>query len=478
MTAHIETKKALEGVRVLDLSNVLAGPFCATVLGEFGADVVKVELPGKGDTMRTFGTMTATGATLNWLSEARNKRCITLDLRKPAGLEIAKRLVAQSDIVVENFTTGTLEGWGLGYEDMKTVNPEIILVRITAYGQTGPYNDRPGFARIAHGFAGLANLAGEPGGPPVIPGSTSLADYISGLYGALGALIAYVGRQRHGIGQYVDIGLYEGVFRMLDEMAAAYAKSGYVRERMGADTVNVVPHSHYRTRDDKWIALACTNDRMWQRLCKAMDRLDLLAADKYAHHGATPGRARPGERDRRRLCRQHGPRRAARALPAARSAGRADQHHRRHLPGSPVRGAAEPGRGLRPARGQGGRPQRAAEAFRDSRRTQVAGTGLGAAQRRDLSRPARHVGRRGRTVQAGRRHLRSDRLRRGRYPQASSLPSDASVSRQPRGASMTNGATSVSCERNHSRSWRRSDCRPSAVRASSWPMWIFMSVKR
>lgn len=278
-----EKKRALEGVRVLDLSNVLAGPFCATVLGEFGADVVKVELPGKGDTMRAFGTMTATGATLNWLSEARNKRCITLDLRKPAGLAIARRLVAQSDIVVENFTTGTLEGWGLGYEDMKQVNPDVILVRITAYGQTGPYKDRPGFARIAHGFAGLAHLAGEPDGPPVIPGSTSLADYISGLYGALGALIAYIGRQRHGIGgQYVDIGLYEGVFRMLDEMAAAYAKSGYVRQRMGADTVNVVPHSHYRTRDDKWIALACTNDRMWQRLCKAMDRLDLLDADKYA----------------------------------------------------------------------------------------------------------------------------------------------------------------------------------------------------
>jgi crotonobetainyl-CoA:carnitine CoA-transferase CaiB-like acyl-CoA transferase len=283
MSSDVEPKKrALEGVRVLDLSNVLAGPFCATVLGEFGADVVKVELPGKGDTMRTFGTMTATGATLNWLSEARNKRCITLDLRKPAGLAIAKRLVAQSDIVVENFTTGTLEGWGLGYEDMKAVSPDVILVRITAYGQTGPYKDRPGFARIAHGFAGLANLAGEPGGPPVIPGSTSLADYISGLYGALGALLAYIGRQRHGIGQSVDIGLYEGVFRMLDEMAAAYAKSGYVRERMGADTVNVVPHSHYRTRDDKWIALACTNDRMWQRLCKAMDRLDLLADDKYA----------------------------------------------------------------------------------------------------------------------------------------------------------------------------------------------------
>lgn len=165
---------------------------------------------------------------------------------------------------------------------MKAVNRDVILVRITAYGQTGPYRDRPGFARIAHGFAGLAHLAGEPDGPPVIPGSTSLADYISGLYGALGALIAYIGRQRHGVGQTVDIGLYEGVFRMLDEMAAAYAKSGFVRQRMGADTVNVVPHSHYRTRDDKWIALACTNDRMWQRLCQAMDRLDLLAPDRYA----------------------------------------------------------------------------------------------------------------------------------------------------------------------------------------------------
>ena len=400
MSAQVESKKrALEGVRVLDLSNVLAGPFCATVLGEFGADVVKVELPGKGDTMRTFGTMTATGATLNWLSEARNKRCITLDLRKPAGLEIAKRLVAQSDIVVENFTTGTLEGWGLGYEDMKKVNPEVILVRITAYGQTGPYNDRPGFARIAHGFAGLAHLAGEPDGPPVIPGSTSLADYISGLYGALGALIAYVGRQRHGGGQYVDIGLYEGVFRMLDEMAAAYAKSGYVRQRMGADTVNVVPHSHYRTRRRQM-----DRARLHQRPHVAApvqgDGPPRPSGRRQVRdHGAAPGRARPGERDRRGLRRQHGPRRAAETLPAARGAGGPDQHHRRHLRGSPVRRAPEPGRDLRSARGQGGRPQRAAQAFRDARRAEMARAGHGAAQRRDLSRPARPVGRGDRTAQ-------------------------------------------------------------------------------
>lgn len=275
-------KRALEGVRVLDLSNMLAGPFCATTLGEFGADVVKAELPGKGDTMRAFGTMTATGSTLNWLNEGRNKRCITLDLRKPAGLAIAKRLVADSDIIVENFMTGTLEKWGLGYEEMKRINPKVILVRITAYGQTGPYSDRPGFARIAHGYAGLAHLAGEADGPPVMPGSTSLADYISGLYGAIGALIAYIGREKHGVGQYVDIGLYEGIFRLLDEMASAYAKTGFIRERMGADTVNVCPHSHYETKDGKWVALACSNELMWQRLCQAMGRTDLLAPDKYA----------------------------------------------------------------------------------------------------------------------------------------------------------------------------------------------------
>ena len=242
--------------------------------------------------------MTATGATLNWLSEARNKRCITLDLRKPAGLEIAKRLVAQSDIVVENFTTGTLEGWGLGYEDMKKVNPEVILVRITAYGQTGPYNDRPGFARIAHGFAGLAHLAGEPDGPPVIPGSTSLADYISGLYGALGALIAYVGRQRHGGGQYVDIGLYEGVFRMLDEMAAAFAKSGYVRQRMGAKpsrrAAQPLPHAgrqmdRARLHQRPHVAAPVQGDGPARPSGRRQVR----------DHGAAPGRARASDRSSR-----------------------------------------------------------------------------------------------------------------------------------------------------------------------------------
>jgi crotonobetainyl-CoA:carnitine CoA-transferase CaiB-like acyl-CoA transferase len=277
-----QNRAPMAGVKVLDLATMLAGPFVATILGEFGADVIKVELPGKPGSSRHHGTMTGAGSSMVWLSEQRNKKSITLDLRTPKGREIAKRLISEMDIVVENFMPGTLERWGLGYDVMKQIKPDIILVRVTAYGQTGPYIDRPGFARIAHAFAGLSYLAGEPDGRPVMPGSTSLGDYITGLYGALGALLAYTARNRYGIGQYIDIGLYEGVFRMLDEMISAYAKTGFIRQRLGADTTNHVPHSHYETKDGQWIALACTDDKMWQRMCKAMNREDLLAPDRYA----------------------------------------------------------------------------------------------------------------------------------------------------------------------------------------------------
>jgi crotonobetainyl-CoA:carnitine CoA-transferase CaiB-like acyl-CoA transferase len=277
-----EERLPMAGVKVLDLATMLAGPFVATILSEFGADVIKVELPGKPGSSRGHGTMTGSGSSMVWLSEQRNKKSITLDLRTPRGKELAKQLIKDMDIVVENFMPGTLERWGLGYDVLKEINPRLILVRVTAYGQTGPYIDRPGFARIAHAFAGLSYLAGEPDGRPVMPGSTSLGDYITGVYGALGALLAYIAREKHGIGQYIDIGLYEGVFRMLDEMISAYAKSGFIRQRLGADTTNHVPHSHYETKDGQWIALACTDDKMWQRMCKAMKREDLLAEDRYA----------------------------------------------------------------------------------------------------------------------------------------------------------------------------------------------------
>ena len=272
---------ALDGIRVLDLGTFIAGPFCATILGEFGAEVIKVEPPGTGDSMRRLGTDTECGDTLLWLSEGRNKKCVAIDLRQEDGRALVRKLAATCDVVIENFRPGTLEKWGLGYEDLKRDNRGVVLVRISAYGQDGPMRGRPGFARVAHAFSGLAYLAGEPGRVPVVPGSTSLADYISGLYGAIGALIALRARERTGEGQVVDLALYESVFRVLDELVPAYQKLGHVRERMGADIGYVCPHSHYETADGKWIALACSNDDMFARLAGGMGMPGLAADAMY-----------------------------------------------------------------------------------------------------------------------------------------------------------------------------------------------------
>lgn len=275
-------KGPLADIRVLDIATFVAAPFCGTIMGDFGAEVIKVEQPGEGDSLRKFGTSTECGDSLVWLSEARNKKSVTLDLRKAEGAELFRKLVAQSQVVLENFRPGTLEKWGLGYEDLAKINPRLVMLRVSAYGQTGPMRDKPGFARIAHAFSGLAYLSGEPGRPPVVPGSTSLADYMSGLYGAVGVMIALRHAERTGEGQFIDIGLYESIFRVLDELVPAYAKNGYCRERMGPDTVNIVPHSHYETRDKSWVALACSNDRMWQRLTRAMGRTELATDPRYA----------------------------------------------------------------------------------------------------------------------------------------------------------------------------------------------------
>jgi len=273
--------KPLDGIRVLDLGTFVAGPFCTTILGEFGAEVIKLEPPGTGDSLRRFGTPTDCGDTLMWLNESRNKKCITLNLKDARGSALLRQLVAQCDVVVENYRPGVLERWGLGYETIREINPRAIVVRISAYGQEGPYRNRPGFARVAHAFSGLAYLAGEPGRIPVTPGSTSLADYGSGMYGAIGVLMALRVRDRTGEGQCVDLALYESMFRVLDEMVPVYHQTGMVRERMGADTVNVVPHSHYRTRDGKWVAIACTNDKIFQRLAALMGRPELAAPDAW-----------------------------------------------------------------------------------------------------------------------------------------------------------------------------------------------------
>jgi crotonobetainyl-CoA:carnitine CoA-transferase CaiB-like acyl-CoA transferase len=273
--------RPLDGIRVIETASFLAGPFCTTQLAEFGAEVIKCELPGVGDPLRKFGSPHACGETLPFLSECRNKKSVTLDIRKPEGAQILKDLVAKSDVLVENFQPGTLEKWGLGWDELSAINPRLVMVRISGYGQTGPYSGRPGFGRIANAFGGLSYLAGYPDRPPVTPGSATIPDYLAGIYGAFGALLALRARDVHGKGQVVDIGLYEPVFRILDELTPAFDTRGFVRERMGPGTVNVVPHSHYPTQDKKWIAIACTSDKIYERLAEAMIKSGMAAPERW-----------------------------------------------------------------------------------------------------------------------------------------------------------------------------------------------------
>ncbi|MEM9783307.1 MAG: CoA transferase, partial [Pseudomonadota bacterium] len=186
-------------------------------------------------------------------------------------------LVRRADVVAENFRPGTLEKWGLGPETLLQINPALVVLRVSGYGQTGPYRDRPGFARIAHAVGGLSHLAGLPGGPPVTPGSTSLADYVSGLYGAIGVLLALRAAEATGRGQVIDVALYESIFRVLDELAPLYGAEGIVRDREGVSTRNACPHGHFPCADGKWVAIACTTDRMWARMAaKVLGRPDLV----------------------------------------------------------------------------------------------------------------------------------------------------------------------------------------------------------
>ena len=282
MTESNKAELPLAGIRVIDVATVIAGPYCAGILGEFGADVLKVEHPVGGDPLRHFGTPTARGDTLTWMSEGRNKKSVTVDLHRPEGVEIFKNLIRQSDVLCENFRPGTLEKWGLGWEALHEINPGLIMLRVTGYGQTGPYKDRPGFARVAHAVGGIAYLSGMPKGTPVTPGSTTLGDYLTGLYGCLGVLMALRHREATGEGQYIDAALYESVFRCTDELAPAYSMFGTVRERHGPTHNDFAcPYGHFPTKDNKWIAIACATDKLFERLANAMGRPELASSSLY-----------------------------------------------------------------------------------------------------------------------------------------------------------------------------------------------------
>jgi succinyl-CoA:(S)-malate CoA-transferase subunit A len=283
----------LAGIRVVDVGTFLAGPYAASIMGEFGAEVLKVEHPVGGDPMRRFGAPTKrSDATLAWLSEARNKKSVTIDLRRARGAELFIKLASKSDVVVENFRPDTMEKWGLGWNVLSQANPGLVMLRVSGYGQTGPYRRRPGFAHIAHAIGGLSYLAGFPGETPVVPGIAPLGDYMSSLYGVIGVMLALRYKAKTGLGQVVDIGIYEAVFRQLDELAAAYGMFGKVREREGSGSFVAVPHGHFRTKDGKWVAIACTTDRMFERLTEAMGRPELSSSSLYG-----PQRQRLAARD-------------------------------------------------------------------------------------------------------------------------------------------------------------------------------------
>ncbi|MHB8614419.1 MAG: CaiB/BaiF CoA transferase family protein [Candidatus Dormibacteraceae bacterium] len=271
----------LSHLRVLDVGTFVAAPFGATLLAEFGAEVIKVEQPGSGDSLRTLGEQ-KNGEALFWLQESRNKKTIACNLRDPEGQEIIRRLVANGfDIVFENFRPGTLERWGLGYEDLRRANRGLIMVRISGYGQTGPARNLPGFGRTAHAFGGLTYLSGFPDRPPVNPGSATIADYAAGLFAAFGALTAVEHRNATGEGQIIDVALYEALFRIMDNLAVTYSANGTVRERMGSATPLAAPHNHYPTAGDRWIAIACTNDRIFARLAELMGKPELASDQQF-----------------------------------------------------------------------------------------------------------------------------------------------------------------------------------------------------
>ena len=266
--------KPLKGLKVLEMGQLIAGPFCASLLAGFGANVIKIEQTKTGDPLRIWRKLHK-GTSLWWLSMARNKKSITLDLRSERGQEIARELASKVDIVVENFKPGTMEKWGLGYEDLKAVNPGVIMVRVSGYGQTGPYSKRPGYANVAEGFGGIRYTSGYTDRPPVRTG-ISLGDTLAGMHAALGTLTAIYHRDVNGgTGQVVDVAIYESIFNMMESTLAEYDKQGHIRERSGAKLEGIVPTSTYPTKDNKFIIIGANGDSIYKRLMYICERPDL-----------------------------------------------------------------------------------------------------------------------------------------------------------------------------------------------------------
>ena len=282
----------LAGIRVLDIGTLIAGPFAATMLGDFGAEVIKVEQPGMGDALRGTPQGGRAARSENWLVEGRNKKSVTLNLRVAAGQEILRELVRHADVLIENFTPGTLERWGLGWEALRAINPRLIMVRVSGYGQTGPYAQRSGYDRIALGFSGYMYPTGFPDRYPVRPAFPT-ADYNTGTFAALATMLALYQRdaQGGGEGQMIDLALYEATFRITADMMTKFARTGAIRERIGNRNPTFAPAGTFKTRDGRFVQIAAGGDKVWQRLAAAMGRPELATDERYARSRARIERA-------------------------------------------------------------------------------------------------------------------------------------------------------------------------------------------
>jgi crotonobetainyl-CoA:carnitine CoA-transferase CaiB-like acyl-CoA transferase len=288
VSATPPSNRPLAGIRVLEMGALIAGPFCAKVLAEFGADVVKLEPPGTGDPLRNWRYV-EDGTSLWWHVQSRNKRSAAVDLRTAEGQAIARALATRADILVENFRPGTLEAWNLSYESLAAANPGLVMVRISGYGQTGPYRERPGFGVIGEAIGGLRFVTGTPDRPPSRVG-VSIGDTLSALYGVIGALMAIEARRESGRGQVVNVALYEAVFSVMESMLPEFDRFGVVRERTGSILPGIAPTSAYRCVDDSFVLIAANGDSIFRRLCRAMEREDLASDPTLAHNDGRAAR--------------------------------------------------------------------------------------------------------------------------------------------------------------------------------------------
>jgi formyl-CoA transferase len=280
-----EAAGPLDGIRVIELGQLLAGPFCGQLLADFGAEVIKVEAPGTGDPLRDWGRERAGGKALWFPIVGRNKKSVTVDLRQAEGQALARALIAKADIVVENFRPGTMEKWGLGYDALSAENPRLIMVRVSGFGQTGPYAHRAGFGVIGEAMGGLRYVVGTPDAPPSRVG-ISLGDTLAATYAALGATIALHARARTGRGQVVDSAIYEAVLAMMESLISEYQQAGYIRERTGPILPGIAPSNIYPTFDGQMILIGANQDSVFRRLAAAMGQPELATDPRYAHHVA------------------------------------------------------------------------------------------------------------------------------------------------------------------------------------------------